>query len=97
MSAKNGHSSADRASRSQSSSNSESEGEVSGPERVAPSPEFFGLTYEWDPGAANDEYYVASSDFIALHSHIKRFLLRRMLWWAASVSCGMTLLFFFFR
>ena len=61
------------------------------------SPEFFDLIFDWDPEAANDEYYVTSSNFIELHSEIKKFLLRRVLWWAISVCVGMSVLAIVFR
>ena len=57
------------------------------------SPEFFDLIHSWDPDAANDDYYVTSSDFIELHSQIRKFLIRRMIWWATSVCLGMSILF----
>ena len=61
------------------------------------SPKFFDLIGDWDPGAANDNYYVTSSDFIELHSQIKKFLIRRIIWWATSVCLGMSVLFFVYR
>ena len=61
------------------------------------SPEFFDLICDWDPEAANDEYYVTSSDFIELHSQIKKFLIRRMIWWAMSVWLGMSALILVFQ
>ena len=61
------------------------------------SPEFYDLIRDWDPEAANDEYYVTSSDFIELHSQIKRFLIRRMIWWATSVCLGMSALFIIYK
>lgn len=57
------------------------------------SPEFFDLISDWDPDAANDDYYVTSADFIEIHDQLKTFLIRRMIWWAASVFGGMSLLF----
>lgn len=61
------------------------------------SPEFLDLISGWDPGAANDPYYVTSADFIDLHARIKKYLIRRMIWWATSVILGMSLLFFVYR
>ena len=61
------------------------------------SPEFFDRIYDWDPGAANDDYYVTSPDFIELHSQIKRTLIRGVIWWATSVCLGMPVLVFVFR
>ena len=60
-------------------------------------PEFLDLISDWDPDAANDNYYVTSSDFIELHSQIKRFLIRRIIWWATSVCLGMSVLLFLYR
>ena len=57
------------------------------------SPEFYDLIRGWDPEAENDEYYVTSSDFIELHTRIRRFLIRRLIWWATSVCLGMSVLF----
>lgn len=61
------------------------------------SPEFFELIHDWDPEAANDEYYVTSSDFIELHSQIRKFLIRRMIMWSASVLVGMSGLIFVYQ
>jgi len=61
------------------------------------SPEFFDLISDWDPDAANDNYYVTSSDFIELHSQLRKFLIRRMIWWATSVCLGMSVLFFIYH
>ena len=61
------------------------------------SPEFCDLIYEWDPEAANDDYYVTSSDFIQLHSQIKKDLIRGLLWWATIVCLAMSGLAFVFR
>ncbi len=61
------------------------------------SPKFFDLIYDRDPEAANDDYYVTSSDFIELHSQIKRTLIRHVLWLATSVCLGMPVLVFVFR
>lgn len=61
------------------------------------SPEFYDLISDWDPEAANDNYYVTSADFIELHSGIKTFLIRRLVWWAISVCVGMSVLFFVYR
>ena len=61
------------------------------------SPEFFDLICDWDPDAVNDDYYVTSSDFIELHSGIKKFLIRRVVWWAVSVCLGMSILAYVYR
>ena len=61
------------------------------------SSEFFDLIYDLDPEAANDDYYVTSSDFIELHSQIKKFLIRRLLWWATSVGVSMSVLAYVFQ
>jgi hypothetical protein len=53
---------------------------------------FFELIYALDPEAKNDDYYVTSADFIELHSWIKAYLVRRMIWWAVSVCLGMSAL-----
>ena len=61
------------------------------------SPEFFDLIYDWDPEAANDDYYVTSSDFIEIHSQLKRTLIRGVLLWATSVCLGMSALAFVYQ
>lgn len=61
------------------------------------SPQFLALIYDWDPGAANDYYYVKSSDFIEIHSRLRRTLIRGLLFWAASVCLGMSALAFVYR
>ena len=75
---------------------------VSGTAELVPqadelSPEFFDLIHDWDPDAANDNYYVTSSDFIELHSQLRKFLIRRMIWWATSVCLGMSILFYIYH
>jgi hypothetical protein len=53
-------------------------------------PEFYELIYDVDPEAENDDYYVTSSDFIGLHTQIKKDLLRALRWWAFGICIVMT-------
>ena len=53
-------------------------------------PEFFDLIYEADPFAADDIYYVASSEFTELHSDIKSGLLRGVLLWSLGLTMVLT-------
>jgi hypothetical protein len=61
------------------------------------SPEFFDLVHEWDPEAANDDYYVTSAGFTELHSDIEAQLLRGLLTWVAITSAAMSVLFAVFH
>lgn len=60
------------------------------------SPEFFQLIHHWDPNAVDDQYYVTSREFTKLHSHIREYLIRRLLWWTASVTVGTVCLAIYF-
>jgi hypothetical protein len=54
----------------------------------APEAEFFDLIYELDPGAANDDYYVTSADFLALQSELRSKLIRGLFQWAACLCAA---------
>ena len=58
------------------------------------SPEFFDLIYEADPHAADDDYYVASTEFTELHSEIKGGLLQGVLLWSAGLAVVLAAVFY---
>lgn len=61
------------------------------------SPELLDVIRDWDPEAANDQHFVTSADFIEFQSRIRNFVIRRLLWWVASVGLGISALLFLYQ